>query len=449
MLNSRYICILISFLSFYEISQAKVVYDTANDNIQELISKKNTVYVLRYSHRFENSLSVPEGCELRFEGGSLSGFIVFNGTLLSGNVNLHGSSISGHITNSTFDASWLCHTDGLNDDAVLINQILDVCNSVFFPKGVYKLISKFSPDNLKDADCARAIHSHIGIFKNKTIMKGEDGAVFMSDFPLNIITIYSNPYDIKNSVQDIKIENIIFKVNNNGVDFYEPIYVIEAIGVNGLVIRNCYFDDFWGDAICLSHYGDTPNTGERTRNQKVTIINNTIVGGNHHNNRNGISVINGKNVLIKGNIIRNTSRKDMPGAIDVEANNTAYTIDNIMIINNNIDGCEGSSGGICIYANNKGAPAYHIRVENNIIRNSSFGLTFVVKDIGTTGYFVVKNNHTDANTRPYKFGGNGKSKNWKFIGNVFDRPIWQDIPGDIEVEKLVVKNNKKKDCFCG
>ncbi len=43
------------------------------------------------------------------------------------------------------------------------------------------------------------------------------------------------------------------------------------------------------------------------------------------------------------------------------------------------------------------------------------------------------------------FGGNGRSKDWIISGNTFDRPVLQSIPGDIQVDNLLVDNNKKKD----
>lgn len=425
--------------------QGKVVFDTADEDIHALMSQKKATYVLRYTHEFEDTLFVPVGCVLRFNGGSLAGPIVFNETKLSGSIDLHGSTISGSISNDLFNASWLCHRDGVNDDAPLINQIINVCHNVFFPKGVYYLVSKYLPSDMTDENYIKAIHSHIGINKNGVSLRGEDGTIFLTDKPLGVITIYSKPYDIEGNVKDIKIESITFKVNNNGVDFHEPIYVIEAIGINGFLINNCFFDDFWGDAICLSHYGDNAKTGERTRNQNVNILNNTIIGGSHHNNRNGISVINGKNVIIMNNVIKNTSRKDMPGGIDVEPNNSAYTMEDIRIEKNTIEGVKGNMGAISIVLPHDDAPAHGIYIVNNTIRNCSWGISVRVATQNTSSDFVIAKNYIADDTSPYNFGGKGSSKDWVIRDNYFGKPRTQAIPGNIKVENLVIKNNKKKD----
>lgn len=405
-------------------------------DLQSLFSRENTRYVIRHKHDFIDTLVIPKNCILLFKGGSLSGPIIFSGTLLCGNVNLKGSTLMGQIRNDIFNASWLCMMNGVADDARPINEIIKVCKNVFFPKGEYSLESSF--------DEALPHKFHIGIKDDNITLLGEKGTVFSTKKELGIICVFSKPNDISRSVKNISIKNIKFKTENNGHDFLEWTHAIQVIGVDGLCVENCVIEDFWGDGICLSHYGDTPQTGERTRNQNVRIINNTIIGGEHHSNRNGISVINGQNVLIKNNVIRNTSRKDMPGGIDIEPNNSAYTINNIRVVNNVLEGIKGSGGAICIVAFNDG-PAHKITIKNNKIYNSNNGILFYIKTEDTTNGFVVTGNYIDRNTNPYRFTGTGSSNDWIISRNTFDRPCKQSIPGDIKVDKLTVKKNKKKE----
>ena len=423
---------------------SKTVYDTKDGNMAELFRHGKAKYVLKCRHHFVDTLIVPAGSELKFEGGALSGPVVFANTLLSGNVNLKGSSISGYVMNSRFDASWLCAMDGVTDDAPRINEMIEVCGKVFFPKGNYRLISAFNPLRKLPKELYSSAQGHIAICKSNVTLEGEQGATFITDQPLITLSVFSQPCDIENSIGNIRIKNITFEVHNDGVNFHEFMHTIKTMGVNGMVIENCSFKDFWGDAICLSHYGDTPQTGERTRNQNIRILNNTITGEKHHSNRNGISVINGKNILIKGNTIRNTSRKDMPGGIDVEPNNSAYTIENIRIENNVLERIQGSGGAICIVIFD-GGPAHGISIINNTISASNNGLLLNVKTENTSDNFVIKDNFIASDTHPIRFTGSGKSTGWIISGNTFERPFKQNIPGDIKVDNLVVKNNKKKD----
>ena len=398
-------------------------YDTESGNIQQLFMHGSGNYVLRYHHEFNDTLYIPNGCELRFEGGGLTGPIVFKNTFLNGKVNLRGAHIFGNVCNATFDASWICTMDGVTDDAVSINEMIAICNNIFFPRGTYRLTSTYKQEKF-----------HIGIHQDDVALTGEEGTVFLTKEHLGMVCVFSKPYDIEGSVRNIRLKGITFRTVNDGSEFLQWTHAIQLMGVNGFVIEDCTIEDFWGDGICLDHYGDTPETGERARNQNVRIENCTITGGSH-NNRNGISVINGQNVVIKGNTIRSTSRKDMPGAIDVEPNNSAYTIENIWIIGNKISGSRGSCGAIelCMF---DGGPGHHIYVEDNDISNSNLGIYIYLKTDDTTEHFVIRNNHVAADTPPYKFVGNGKSKNWIIGGNRFERSSTQSIPGELQIENL-------------
>jgi len=426
------------------ISAKVVVNDTPDVEMHRLFSAGKAKYVISYNHTFSDIISIPYGSIIMFDGGSLKGPIKFNQTSLKGKVRLKGSSISGHITNKIFNASWLCAMDGITDDAPRINEMIDVCGNVFFPKGNYRLISAFNPEGKLPKELHSSVNGHIAINKSNVTLEGETGTTFITDEPLITLSVFSQPNDIVHSISNVKIQNITFEVHNDGKNFHEFMHTIKVIGINGLLIEGCTFKDFWGDAICLSHYGDTPGTGERTRNQNVKILNSTIVGGDHHSNRNGISVINGKNILIKGNTIKNTSRKDMPGGIDVEPNNSAYTIENIRIENNILESIQGSVGAIAIVSYSDG-PAHNISIIGNRINNSRTGIHVYIKTNNTTDNFVIKNNTVSDVARPIVFTGNGKSKDWIISGNTFERPCLQEIPGDIRVDNLVVKNNKKKE----
>lgn len=432
-------------ITFALCGQAKTIYDSPEENILKLFKEVRTKYILRYNHTFADTLKVPAGCELAFDGGSLSGPIVFKGTMLSGKVNLRGSSVSGRIYNKVLEANWLCAMDGVTDDAQSINDMIRICDNVHFPKGQYKLKSKFNAEGKVDKSLHSSIMSHIGIYRSNVKLIGDNGAEFVTDEPIGTIYVFSQPNQIENSIRNIEISGLIFTVHNDGKQFHEFMHTIKLMGVNGMTIKNCKFNDFWGDAICLSHYGDNPQTGERTRNMNVRILNNQIVGGDKHSNRNGISVINGQNVLIKGNTIKNTSRKDMPGGIDVEPNNSAYTIDNIRIERNIIAGARGTAGAIGVVLLGDNAPAHDVTIVGNRISDCSYGISLCIKTDMSSSGIVIKDNHIKEDTRPYNFWGNGTSKDWIICDNVFDRPCMQEIPGDIKVSNLIMKNNKKKD----
>lgn len=421
---------------------SKTVYDSVDNDLENLIQCGGTRYVIQYRHVFVDTLTIPLGCELFFDGGSLSGPIIFSETKLSGNVDLKGSSLFGRIRNKVFEADWICAMDGMTDDAQNVNDMIRICDNVHFPKGQYKLKSKFNPEGKVDKSFHPSIMSHIGIYRSNVKLIGDNGAEFVTDEPLGTINVFSKPNQIENSIRNIEISGLTFTVHNDGKEFHEFMHTIKLMGVNGMTIENCKFNDFWGDAICLSHYGDNPQTGERTRNQNVRIMNNKIIGGEKHSNRNGISVISGKNVIIGGNTIKNTSRKDMPGGIDVEPNNSAYTIENIMIEKNVLENIQ--SNAIQIYIP-KGGPAHNVTIKSNTIKSCRSGLCIGIVSDNTTDGIRIIGNRIDTKTLPYNFVGSAHSADWVISNNVFLHPSLQEIPGDIKVENLLVKNNKKKD----
>lgn len=422
------------------INARNLLLDDDNSNLKDFFKYRYSTYTISNLHVFSDTLYIPEGSVLRFKGGRLAGPIVFNRTLLEGDVNLKGSSIKGTIRNRVFDASWICAMDGNSDDAPIINEILNVCGHVFFPKGRYLLVSGFDPIGDWNQVTDKPYHinkTHISINKSNVSLEGEEGTEFYTSSEITTICICSKPYQIRKSIHDIRIENITFTVMNDGSSFRQWTHTINLIGVNRVLVKGCVFNDFHGDAICLNHYGDNPVTGERTRNQNVRIQNNTIIGGDTHNNRNGISVISGKNVLIKGNIIKNTSRDDMPGGIDVEPNNSAYTINKIRIEGNHLEGIEGAGGAICLIVFN-GAPAHNVSIIDNSISNCKNGFYIHISTEDTTDRVVIKNNVVKC-ANAYCFYGNGTSNNWVVINNLFENPPRHKIPGTIYVKHLKIK----------
>lgn len=415
----------------------KIIYDSEGCDLKELFSQSECVYVIHYPHEVD-SISIPRGCEIHFKGGSLNGRIRFNDTYLSGLVNIRNSEISGSISNNTFEAGWICNGDGVHDDAKNVNQALGVCNNIHFQKGSYLMSSFHEPFEQLEKSLHEAVKAHIGVYKSGVSLVGDDGASFLVKDKSCLITIYSLPNRINKSIKNIIINNIDFRVENDGIDFSEFSHTIKIIGVIGLRIKHCNFFDFWGDAICLSHYGDDENTGERTRNSNITITHNYIEG-HSHNNRNAISIINGYKVLIDHNTIEEVSKKNMPGAIDIEPNNSAYTINKITISNNIITSSKGSGAAICVVALTKNTPTYNITIKNNIISNSTVGIAFCIQSQNNSSNFKIIGNIVEYDTPPYSFIGDGTSKNWFFKDNMFRRPTRAKIGGNIKVSNLRVE----------
>lgn len=393
---------------------------------------EKTIFMVE-SNYVVDTLVLPPKVELHFCGGSLKGNIIFNDTYLSGSVNLHGSQISGSIKNNEFQAGWICHGDGVHDDAQSINQILAVCNNVRFNRGTYLLSSYHNPRNDLSSSHHKSVKSHIGIFRDNITLRGDEGASLLVKEPSAAICVYSLPDDIENSVKNVRIKGLAFRNENDGKEFFEFFHTIKLIGSSDISISNCNFFDFWGDAISLSHYGDTPDTGERTRNRRVVVRGNYIDGGNH-NNRNGISIASGENILVECNLFVETSRYNMPGSIDIEANNSAYTVKDIQIINNQIQGCHGGLGSIGVVSNDKEAPAKNIIIKGNSISDSDRGICLLIDSKKSTKLFKVIDNKFVKCKNPLILRGSGSSEDWIIKKNNKNKKI--QFSGNLEIKNF-------------
>lgn len=419
----------------------RIIEDAEGCDVSTLFSTRKVVYKISHNHSFD-SLVLPEGCELFFSGGSLKGHVVFTDNYLSGKVRLHGCELSGKVTNKEFEAGWICTGDGRADDSQGINEALAVCNTIHFSKGTYFLDSYHKPWSGVPSTHHSQVKSHIGIFSNNKSLVGDVGASILVKDIGAAICIYSQMNAFNNSTRNVRIEGLTFRNENSGNEFHEYIHTIKLVGSDHVSISNCQFFDFWGDAICLGHYGDIPETGERSRNSNILITNNYI-DGISHNNRNGISLVSAKNVLVENNTIVETSKSNMPGAIDIEANNEAYTVDHIVIRNNFISGCRGGVGAISVVSNKLEAPAKNITIQGNKIVSSSKGICILVDSQHSTDGIKVINNTITNCTNPLIFKGKGKSKNWVIKNNIQDiLSIRQKIGGDIQVTNL--KTDRKK-----
>ena len=430
--------ILFSLLACTSYSQT--IPDSPNTDLRRFFTQAGATYLIKHPHQTGTTITLPPNVTLQFQGGSIAGKLVFNNTQLNGNAKLHGSSISGTLKNKTFNAKWLCYADGKKDDAKNINFILAMCNEVFFPKGTYLLESMHQPPYRINKPY------HIGIHRSNIKITGEKGATLKTKTKAGTLCIYSKPNDISNSIHNITIEGLTFTVQNESTEwdpYQEHCHTISLIGVNRCNIERCTFKNFWGDAICLNHYGDNTSTGERARNMNVVIRNNQI-NGYKCCNRNGISIINGQNVIIEKNQLKNTSHPSMPGAIDIEANNQAYTVDNITIRDNRIDNSQGKNGAISVISNKEGAPAHNIEITNNKITNSRRAFRFYVWTDYAASHITVKNNWVDKNTDPWVWDGKGRTRNWVFTGNTFLRKTNKKFGQDVKFEGLTYKNNQLK-----
>lgn len=129
----------------------KNIVSSKNVLTQAMVNDANTVYVVQYDYDLnEQSITVPAGCVLKFDGGSISnGTIVGNGTIISAD-----SAVFEDITLSgTFkDLSVDLFVESEQDVASVANGLFGITSLVVFGNKAYSVTS---PLNIKGSVSAK------------------------------------------------------------------------------------------------------------------------------------------------------------------------------------------------------------------------------------------------------------------------------------------------------
>lgn len=154
----------------------------------------------------------------------------------------------------------------------------------------------------------------------------------------------SNQNDDSLSIKNIKFRYLGFDMNVETNKFDELLHCICGYGVSGFDVQYCKFVGFLGDGVCISR-GD--GNYRNAYNSGITIQNNEFDGVNN-DNRNGVSIYYSISYNVSLNTFRNCTRPDMPGAIDIEPDDTAKQSACGLIAYNRIYDCNGGLGAIAV-----------------------------------------------------------------------------------------------------
>jgi len=155
------------------------------------------------------------------------------------------------------------------------------------------------------------------------------------------------------------IKNITLQGMSLTKEMTEHQHLIKLLGVSNISLERIIFKEFRGDGIYIGKK-------DNAINENISITQNTFDGVNH-NNRNAISIISGKSIKIIDNKFINTTKENMPGAIDLEPNDHKDKIEDIIITKNNFYNIGGYSA-ISIYFSKKASvtPSNYTITQNNI-----------------------------------------------------------------------------------
>jgi hypothetical protein len=230
--------------------------------------------------------------------------------------------------------------DGTTNDIVAVQAAMDALNAVGggtlkFPAGTYLFSGNYTPiSNASRMVDGVTLRSNVSIVGDgpSTIIKMSANCcyAFTGRFRATPVTNLTN----------IEFKNLSFQMpitphdaGGGGVWFEEQL-VLFIDSVENCLIENCQFIRWSGDAIMLG--GPlvdlvSPFAAGIVKNVRIT---GCLFDGVDKDNRNAISILDGDRIEIDNNIFLNTSRTDMPGAIDVEPENVASVLVNISVHDN-------------------------------------------------------------------------------------------------------------------
>lgn len=216
--------------------------------------------------------------------------------------------------------------DGLNDDSAVFQAAINQAGvgGVIRPYGTYLLASA-----------------------GLTPLSGQNFDLRYCEFVWPNDTTMLGMIDI-DSVQDVTILGGVFDANvANQSAWIEHRHCIRVRDASNVTIQHVTFKGMIGDGIYISH-APSPAVAPFTGSRNIKILNNDFIGANA--NRNGISVVCGRNMLIQGNYFYQIGKTAFsPGSIDIEPNTGDDFVYDLKIIGNTVDNIGGTgvpNGGI-------------------------------------------------------------------------------------------------------
>ena len=333
----------------------KNMVDGVNVLTQEMINSANTRYIIQYDYDLNGqTITIPEGCVLQFEGGSFS-----NGTV-QGSYNCQFLFSSNKCLglkvllkdNSVLDGMQSEDNDSISEGVIVISGTnIKVKNVNIIIDSTNNKIDDCSGVHIKDSD---------NVLVSNCIVSGSRNQSYVTSRYASICAVNSTSVTVENcKVTSSQYEGIFFDTCS-----YSKIEGCEASNVG--------------------------YSGIGTMNGQDNIISNNIA---HHTGTSCITV-NDINCIITGNIVYHNEAVDVTGiTLGHSAENTH--VEDVICTNNQILGE--------VYIGIGGTTLKNAIISNNIIKNTkNHGIYFVLDSqvrgnvtisdnkIQQTGYFGIQ-----------------------------------------------------------
>lgn len=352
-----------------------ITYST-NFLTQAMLSKENTIYIIQYDYNLNGqTITIPSGCVLLFEGGSIS-----NGNIEGINTIIDNSSNNIIFSSILIQGTWLCSFidsnwfKDYNEDT--LRNIMSLSN----PE-VFTIVS------------IRKGSTYVKGFQNSTEDKFWATVYDSIQIPSNTIidfnggTLKVTPNNRGNYIalcvynsDNIEIKNvtIIGDSTEHLGNIGEFGFGISVIGGENVTIDNCYIANMWGDGLFFDSIYDT-NTWEKLLKNTSCTVNNVICDDNR---RQGLSILSAYDTIIKNSSFINTGKSTYtaPGAgINIEPEDSRVHLCKNIIIDS------------CTFYNNKNK--YDISMGHKLTQDSMI-IGCKIRNCTIKGLLLQKNTDT-------------------------------------------------------
>lgn len=267
----------------------KSVVLTNTTDISDQIKEKYTVYVIKEVFNLDDDVvvNIPEGCVLKFEGGSINhGTIHLKGTILEGQVKIN-CRLFGNCSNDYILPEWFY--DGKGDYTEAIQRAVNV--------GAGKII-KFTGDSYKVHGAVDSADNAITLISGTTLLSTVKSRIYTDSSPYGwLVKLKSSS---SNPANNIIIDGLFFDQSNlhqnKSIPDNSRLYLIEWGYLNTCLIRNCKFVYCARNCVKIS--------GVRTKN--ITIESNEFeyLQGVWKTNDNTSLYLRGIDLKVKKNVFR-------------------------------------------------------------------------------------------------------------------------------------------------
>jgi len=259
-----------------------------------------------------------------------------------------------------------------------------------------------------------------------------------------------------NSIKNVTFIGIKWMMDVVTDGFDELMHCVCASGTSGLYFDHCQFVGFMGDGIAVCRgrgtgpvVGSCPSYGYNAN----TVVTNCIFDGVNKDNRQAISIYYCDGFAIMDNVFKNTTRSNMPGAIDIEPD-TSLTNTRCGFIKRNLFTNIGGTSAIAFVFKQPLIPSaatqptrqfeISLNTFDNIDKHVLFaGSSFVRADTLYNAQLTFEqNNCRNIGDVFYIFAVSG----FRIVGNTFDTTTLSTTgtPSDSNIyrcQDIVVENN--------